>query len=307
MNSINLISDLDSVRIDSWLTSKLKDYSRSHLQKIIEQGFVSVNGKKVKSNYKLKLGQQVQITMPEIQEQSIEPEDIPLKIIYEDEHLLVVDKPKGMVVHPATGNYSGTLVNAILNYCGDTLSDINGEIRPGIIHRLDKDTTGVLVVAKTNEAHSNISKKLKEHKVKRVYVALVQGVITEKMGRIEMPIGRHPVDRKKMSVNIKNGKNAITYFTVIERFDDSTYIELSLETGRTHQIRVHMSHIGHPILGDLVYGCKRKQYIKEGQALHAKLLGFEHPITKTYMEFEAPIPEYFVKLLKGRKMSNKQS
>jgi len=297
MNKINLISDANNVRIDSWLACKLEEYSRSYLQKLIEQGFVYVGDKKVKTNHKLKIDEEILINIPEPEKLDIEPENLPLNILYEDNYILVINKAKGMVVHPATGNYSGTLVNAIMNYCGDSLSDINGVIRPGIVHRLDKDTSGALIVAKTNEAHRIISQKLKDHDVKRIYIAIVKGIIKENTGRIELPIGRHPVDRKKMSVNTKNGRKAITNFRVVERFKNSTYVEVSLETGRTHQIRVHMEYIGHPVIGDEVYGGKQKDYKTKGQVLHARFVKFNHPITGEYMEIEAPIPEYFLKLL----------
>ncbi|HHV94925.1 MAG TPA: RluA family pseudouridine synthase [Clostridiaceae bacterium] len=309
MKDLKLVSNTDGVRIDSWLAKELEGYSRSYLQKLIEQDLVYVNGKKIKANYKVKKGDEISITIPEPETLDIEPENIPLDILYEDEHILVVNKPKGMVVHPAAGNYSGTLVNAIMNYCGDNLSDINGIIRPGIVHRLDKDTSGALIVAKTNEAHKIISEKLKEHDITRIYIALVKGIIKEDKGKIDLPIGRHPIDRKKMAVNTKNGRKAVTHYRVLERFDDSTYVELSLETGRTHQIRVHMSYIGHPVIGDEVYGGRQKGYNLKGQALHAKCIKFHHPITGEYMHIEAPIPDYFEKLLKEkrRRMSNNKN
>ncbi len=225
------------------------------------------------------------------------PESIAIPVLYEDEDVLVVNKPKGMVVHPAVGNYSGTLVNALMDYCGESLSSINGVIRPGIVHRIDKDTSGVLVVAKSNEAHEKLSLKLKDHDISRIYIALVHGIVREESGKIDAPIGRHPVDRKKMAVNTKNGRGAVTHFKVLERFKDATLLEVRLETGRTHQIRVHLSYIGYPIVGDTVYGKKKDKYDIGGQALHAKLLGFVHPIKNEFMEFEAKLPEYFEKLL----------
>ena len=297
MKSIKLISDVNNVRIDTWLSGKLKEYSRSYMQKLIEKDFIFVSGKSVKTNYKLKMNEEILVNIPDPKKLDIKPENLPLDILYEDDDILVINKAKGMVVHPAAGNYSGTLVNAIMNYCGDNLSDINGIIRPGIVHRLDKDTSGALIIAKTNEAHRIISKDLKDHNVKRIYLAIVKGIIKENTGRIDLPIGRHPVDRKKMSVNTKNGREAITNFRVIERYKNATYVEVSLETGRTHQIRVHMAYIGHPVIGDEVYGGKQKKYNINGQALHARFVKFIHPISGEYLELEAPIPEYFLNLL----------
>ncbi|AEV68726.1 RluA family pseudouridine synthase [Acetivibrio clariflavus] len=294
---IKLISEENGTRIDAWLSKMLDKYSRSYIQKLINDGLVLVNGTAVKSNYKVRMKDDITVQIPEPEVLDIVPEDIDVPILYEDEHIIVVDKPKGMVVHPAAGNYSGTLVNALMKHCGDNLSSINGVIRPGIVHRIDKDTSGVLVVAKSNEAHEKLSMMLKEHDINRVYIALVHGIIREEAGKIDAPIGRHPVDRKKMAVNTKNGRRAVTHFKVLERFKDATMLEVKLETGRTHQIRVHMSYIGYPIIGDTVYGRKKDKYNIEGQALHAKLLGFVHPITNEYMEFESELPEYFVKLL----------
>lgn len=292
-DNIVLVSDVNGERLDAWLSIKLEKFSRSYVQKLIEEKCVFVNDKNVKSNHKLKLGDNVILAIPEPQILDVKPENLELEIMYEDEHIAVVNKPQGMVVHPATGNYSGTLVNALMAHCGDTLSDINGVIRPGIVHRIDKDTSGVLVIAKTNLAHEKLSALLKEHDIKRVYVAVVKGIIREESGKIDAPIGRHPVDRKKMAVNTNIGRNAVTYFKVLQRFKNTTFIELQLETGRTHQIRVHMSYIGFPIVGDQVYGGKGNIYELKGQALHAKILGFVHPATEKYMEFEAPLPEYF--------------
>jgi len=296
---LSLLSDEDNKRIDAWLTGKLEGFSRTYIQKLINDNLVLVNGNPVKANYKLKAGYEVSIIIPEAKKPDILPEKIDLNVIYEDNSIIVINKPKGMVVHPAAGNYSGTLVNALMNYCGENLSDINGIIRPGIVHRLDKDTSGILIIAKNNEAHKKLSHALKARLVKRVYIALVKGIIKESNGKIDLPVGRHPVNRKKMTVNPKNGREAITYFRVLERFSNATYLELKLETGRTHQIRVHMSYIGHPVIGDGVYGGKDIAYgygIK-GQALHARLLGFNHPATEEYMEFEAEIPDDFKALL----------
>jgi 23S rRNA pseudouridine1911/1915/1917 synthase len=294
---IVLVSDTDDIRIDVWLSSNLEKYSRNFIQKLAGEGRIEVNGKTVKANYKLKAGEEININVPEPQRLEITAEQIKLDVLYEDNSIIVVNKPKGMVVHPAAGNYSGTLVNALMSYCGGSLSDINGIIRPGIVHRIDKDTSGILVVAKNNISHEKLSEMLKVHDIKRIYVAVVKGIIHEESGRIDAPIGRHPVDRKKMAVNTKNGRRAVTHFKVLERFKDETYVELRLETGRTHQIRVHMAYIGHPVAGDDVYGKKNEKYGTKGQALHAKVLGFNHPETGEYMEFEAEPPEYFNNLL----------
>jgi 23S rRNA pseudouridine1911/1915/1917 synthase len=264
----NLLADKDNIRIDTWLSDKIEGFSRTYMQKLINSKLVLVNDNPVKANYKLKLGDEVSVTIPEKKELDIVPENIDLNIIYEDSFILIINKPKGMVVHPAAGNYSGTLVNALINYCGKNLSDIGGTIRPGIVHRLDKDTSGILVVAKNNEVHKTLTNSFKLHNVKRVYISLVKGVIKENTGKIVLPIGRHPVNRKKMAVDRKNGRESITHFNVLERFDKTTYVELRLETGRTHQIRVHMSYIGHPIVGDQVYGGQNKNcsYGIKGQA-----------------------------------------
>lgn len=297
MEELKFSADEKDIRIDAWLSGKIENCSRSYMQKLIDDGAVLVNSKGIKSNYKLKLNDEIVVRKPEPEKLGIAPEKIDLNILYEDEDVIVVNKPKGMVVHPATGNYSGTLVNALLDFCGESLSDINGVIRPGIVHRIDKDTSGVIVVAKNNIAHEKLSSMLKIHDIKRVYIALTEGIIREDCGRVDAPIGRHPVDRKKMAVNTKNGRNAVTHFKVLERFNEATYIECKLETGRTHQIRVHMSFTGHPIIGDEVYGRKKQKYDIGGQALHAKVLGFVHPTLNKYMEFEAETPQYFENLL----------
>lgn len=297
MEEIQLVSDIKDARIDAWLSQKLDGYSRSYIQKLIDDGYVLINGKKVKSNYKLRMDDEVLFSVPKPEKLDVKAENIQLEILFEDNHIIVVNKPKGMVVHPAAGNYTGTLVNALMGYCGESLSDINGVIRPGIVHRIDKDTSGILVVAKTNEAHEKLSSLLKEHDIKRIYVALVEGIIREEAGKIDAPIGRHRVERKKMAVNLKNGRNAVTHFRVLERFKNATYVECRLETGRTHQIRVHMSYIGFPIIGDEVYGRRKQRFDIRGQALHAKVLGFVHPITNEYMEFVVDLPEYFKELL----------
>jgi 23S rRNA pseudouridine1911/1915/1917 synthase len=296
MEEIKLDSNVNGVRIDIWLSSRMSEYSRSFIQKLISEGLVIVNENKIKSNYKLKLNDKIVITIPEPEKIEVKAEKIALDIIYEDSDIIVINKPKNMVVHPAAGNYSGTLVNALMEHCGESLSDISGVIRPGIVHRLDKDTTGVLVVAKNNTSHKKLSEALKEHSVKRLYLALVYGVIHEDSGKIDAAIGRHPVERKKMAVVSRLGRRAVTYFKVLERFKDTTYVQLTLETGRTHQIRVHMSYIGHPVIGDTVYGRKQK-YEADSQMLHAKILGFVHPASNEYMEFEADIPAGFKNLL----------
>ena len=291
-------SEENGIRIDVWLSEKIGDLSRSYIQKLLKDKNVLVNGNAVKANYKIAEGDQVTVKIPKEKEPEIVAEDIEIQILYEDEDILVVNKPKGMVVHPAAGNYSGTLVNALMAYCGENLSDINGIMRLGIVHRIDKDTSGILLVAKNNTSHEILTERFKNHDIKRVYETVVHGVLREDFGKIDAPIGRHPVYRKKMAVNTKNGKRAVTHFKVIERFDNATYVEVTLETGRTHQIRVHMSHIGHPVIGDEVYGRKKEKYRIEGQALHAKVLGFVQPLKNKYMEFEAPLPEYFCELLK---------
>ncbi|WP_094546800.1 RluA family pseudouridine synthase [Petroclostridium xylanilyticum] len=287
----------NNIRIDKYLSDKIKDLSRSYAQKIINDGLVQVNNKAVKQNYKVKANDMVHVEIPEPEKLEIKAEDIELDIVYEDADLLVVNKPQGMVVHPAAGNYTGTLVNALMKHCGDNLSAINGIIRPGIVHRIDKDTSGLLLVAKNNRAHIKLAKQIKDHSLSRRYVAIVYGALKNDSGIIDAPIGRHPVDRKKMSVTTKNGRNAVTHFKVLERLGNYSYIECKLETGRTHQIRVHMSYIGHPIIGDPVYGPKKDRFNLNGQALHAKIIGFIHPTTNEYLEFEVSPPPYFDKLL----------
>lgn len=299
MNSVTYcVSEEEcGLRIDRYLAEKNADLSRSYIQKLLKNQEISVNGIQVKANYKVQQEDQILLTVPELTEPDILPEDIPLDILYEDEDLMVVNKPKGMVVHPSAGHLSGTLVNAILYHCQGRLSGINGIMRPGIVHRIDMDTTGAILVCKSDFAHKDLAEQLKEHTIKRRYRAIVSGNLKEDTGRIEGPIGRHPIDRKKMAINYKNGKDAVTHYQVLERFGNATYVECRLETGRTHQIRVHMASKGHPLLGDQVYGSARNPYHLQGQALHAMILGFVHPRTGEYMEFEAPLPEYFVKLL----------
>lgn len=282
-------------RIDVFLSEKIEDMSRSRIQKLIEDNKIKVNAKEIKSNYKIKNGDEITVEVPKPIMLQIQAEDIDIDILYEDDDIVVVNKPQGMVVHPAAGNYTGTLVNALLKKCR-TLSSINGVIRPGIVHRIDKDTSGVLVVAKNDYAHQHLAEQIKEHTVKRVYIALTEGVIKQDQGTIDKPIGRHPIHRKKMAV-IENGKRAVTHFKVLERYKENTLVEARLETGRTHQIRVHMAYIGYPLVGDPVYGFKKQKFNLKGQALHAMVLGFIHPRTGEYMEFSSPLPDYFQNLI----------
>ncbi len=286
------------MRIDKYLSLLMDGYSRSYIQKIIRDKAVSVDFKPVKANYRINCGEAVRIVLPEPIRLDIQAENIPLDILYEDQDVLLVNKPKDMVVHPAPGHYSGTLVNAVMYHCQDALSTINGVLRPGIVHRIDKDTTGVLVICKNDRAHQAIAEQLSVHSITRAYHAIVYNNLTEDTGTIDAPIGRMESDRKKMGINYKNGRRAVTHYRVLERFGQYTYIECRLETGRTHQIRVHMASIGHPLLGDTIYGPSKDSFKLQGQALHAKILGFNHPSTGEYMEFEAPLPEYFTKLLK---------
>lgn len=288
----------NGIRLDQFLTGKLPDVSRSFLQKKIKGGKVSVDGKAVKAGCKLNTGNKVQVMMEPPEELSVEPEDIPLDILYEDGDIIVINKPKQMVVHPAPGHYSGTLVNALLYHCKDSLSGINGVLRPGIVHRIDQDTTGAVVACKNDFAHRFIAEQLKEHSITRTYHAIVHNHVLLEEGTIESTLGRHPADRKRMAMDVKNGKRAMTHYRVLDPLNGRfTYICCNLETGRTHQIRVHMASIGNPILGDGVYGPAKCPFHLTGQTLHAKTLGFIHPSTRKYVEFDAPLPEYFEKLL----------
>lgn len=287
-----------TLRIDVYLAEKMDDISRSYLQKLAKEGKIQVNHKVVKSNYKLSKGDEILVEIPEPEPLAILPEPMDLDILYEDEDVILVNKPKGMVVHPAAGHYEHTLVNGLLYHCQKDLSGINGVLRPGIVHRIDMDTTGVLIACKNDKAHNCIAEQLKAHSVTRRYQAIVHGRIAAEEGSVNAPIGRHPTDRKKMSINEKNGKPAITHYRVLQRFSQFTHIECELETGRTHQIRVHMSSIGHPLLGDTVYGPSKPPFALCGQTLHAEVLGFVHPRTGKYMEFHAPLPEYFCELLR---------
>ena len=286
------------LRIDKYLSTVNEQLSRSYIQKLLKSGLVLVDGKPVKASYQVDEGDVISLDIPEAVEPEIEPENMDLDILYEDQDVILVNKPKGMVVHPAAGHYSHTLVNGLMHHCKDQLSGINGVMRPGIVHRIDMDTTGVIIACKNDMAHNSIAAQLKEHSITRRYQAIVHGVLKVDAGTVEGPIGRHPTDRKKMSINYNNGKSAVTHYKVLKRFRQYTHVECRLETGRTHQIRVHMASIGHPLLGDLVYGPGKCPIPGlQGQTLHAGVLGFIHPRTGEYMEFTAPLPEYFAKLL----------
>lgn len=302
MNEYLLICEYGGERIDSYI-AKNTEISRSRAVTLIEEGKVLLNGRTAVKKDKLKVGDRVEITLPEAVPLDVKAEKIPLDIIYEDDDLIIVNKPKGMVVHPAAGNYEGTLVNALLYHCGDSLSGINGVMRPGILHRIDKNTSGLLMVAKNDFAHTFLAEQIKEHSFTREYEAVVHGNIKTEEGTVNAPIGRHPVKRKQMAVTDKNSKEAVTHYSVIERLAGFTHIKCRLETGRTHQIRVHMSHIGHAVAGDDVYGPKKAATGLDGQCLHAKKIGFIHPTTKEYMEFESELPEYFTSFL--RRCGNK--
>lgn len=292
-----IICDSQSIiRADAFLADKLH-ITRSHVEKIIEGGNVLLFGKPINKSFKLKLGDKLLVSIPDAEPLDILPENIPLDIVYEDNSLLVVNKPKGMVVHPAPGNYTGTLVNALLYHCKDSLSGINGVMRPGIVHRIDKDTSGLLMVAKNDIAHNFLAEQIKEHSFTREYEAVVHGIIKQESGTINAPIGRHPVKRKQMAVTAENSKEAVTHYSVISRGNSFTHVRCRLETGRTHQIRVHMAYLGHAVAGDTVYGPKKVAPNLVGQCLHAKKLGFIHPETRKYMEFETELPTYFINFL----------
>lgn len=291
--------EYEDERIDKYMASLIDSLSRSFIQKMMKEQKVLVNNIPVKANYRLRTEDEICFTLPEAAEPDIEAENIPLDILYEDDDVLVVNKPKGMVVHPAAGHYSGTLVNAVMYHCRGSLSGINGVMRPGIVHRIDRDTTGSLIICKNDNAHLSIAAQLKDHTIVRRYRAIVHGVIREEELCINSPVGRHPTDRKKMAAGVRNGKEAVTHIKVLERFRAYTYIECRLETGRTHQIRVHMDSIGHPLLGDTVYGNSKYSlpYVLQGQTLHAMTLGFIHPVSGEYVETTAPLPDYFSHLL----------
>lgn len=300
--NFNINSEEEGQRIDKYLSTMIEGKSRSFVQGLIDEKKVKANNKVIKSNYKLKKDDFIEVEVPEPVELNVSAEEMNLDILYEDEDVLVVNKEKGIVVHPAPGNYTGTLVNGILHHCSD-LSGINGVIRPGIVHRIDKDTSGILVIAKNDEAHNDLAAQFKEHSIKREYYALVEGKFSKINGTVDKPISRDKKERIKMAIN-SDGKRAVTHYEVLEQYDKGvSLVKCTLETGRTHQIRVHMASIGHPLVGDLVYGYKRQKFNIEGQALHAKTLGFIHPRTKEYMEFTSELPNYFKELLeKLRKM-----
>ena len=303
MKTTNIIVENENVgkRIDSLIPILDKDLTRNTVQRLIEEENIKVNGEKVKTSYKVKLNDEIEITIPDVKETELKAQEIPLDIIYEDSDIIVINKPKGMVVHPANGNPDGTLVNAVMAICKDSLSGIGGEIRPGIVHRLDKDTSGAIIVAKNDKAHIALSEALKKHEIKKTYIALVRGIIKENEATINMPIARSKTDRKKMAVD-KNGKEAITHFKVLDRFKGKySLLEINIETGRTHQIRVHLSHIGFPIIGDEVYSNGKNEWQISGQCLHAKSLDFKHPITGKQMHIEAKMPEYFENIIKELK------
>lgn len=295
---ITTTEEVNGFRIDKAIPQLYSDLSRNAVQNLLEEKKILLNNKVAKKSESVKAGDVLVIEIPDPVTLSLEPQNIPLEIPYEDEHLLVVNKPKGMVVHPAAGNYDKTLVNALLYHCGDSLSGINGVIRPGIVHRIDKDTSGLLVVAKNDIAHIGLAEQIKDHSFKREYRTVIVGNVKDDKGTINLPIGRHPTDRKKQTVTDKNSREAVTHYEVLERFNGFTYLKVTLETGRTHQIRVHFSHRGTPVAGDAVYGNPKKTYGLNGQCLHAAVLGFIHPVTKEYLEFSADLPEYFSDFLR---------
>ena len=284
-------------RLDVYLSEKNEKLSRSAIQRLIDEENILINNKKTKSSYKVQENDEILLNEVPAKEIELKAQDIPLEVIYEDNDIIVINKPKGLVVHPANGNPDGTLVNAIMAICKDSLSGIGGEIRPGIVHRLDKDTSGILIVAKNDQAHINLSEQIKNRKVKKTYIALVRGIIKENQATIDMPIARSQKDRKKMAVT-KNGKNAITHIKVLKRYDEYTLLEVNIETGRTHQIRVHLAEIGYPVVGDIVYSNGKNKFGVVGQCLHAKSLDFKHPITGKQMHLEAELPNYFKEILK---------
>ena len=296
-----LIVDKQDIRLDVYIAEKFKDLSRTMIQKLIEEGNIKVNGNIKKMSYKVQLNDEISICIPKAKETDLKPQEIPIEVVYEDDDIIVVNKPKGLVVHPANGNPDGTLVNAIMAMCKESLSGIGGELRPGIVHRLDKDTSGLLIVAKNDKAHINMSEQIKNREVTKKYIALVRGVIPEDDATIDMPIGRSTKDRKKMAVT-KSGKKAVTHFKVLKRYPKYTLLEVKIDTGRTHQIRVHMAEIGHPVVGDMVYSNGKNDFGVEGQMLHAKSLDFKHPITGKQMHLEAELPQYFKSIIEGEKI-----
>lgn len=295
---MKLISETAGVRLDVFLAESIENLSRSAAQKLLENGCVTMYGKALRKQDKTALGAEYEVVLPEVKEVAIEAENLPLEIVYEDADVLVINKPKGVVVHPAPGHHSGTLVNALMYHCKDSLSGINGELRPGIVHRIDKDTSGLLIVAKNDFAHQALAAQLKDHTLSRTYEAIVCGGIREDEGTVDAPIGRHPADRKKMAVTEKASRNAVTHYTVLGRYRGYTHVQCRLETGRTHQIRVHMAYRNHPILGDTVYGHKGKELGMDTQCLHAKALTFLHPRTNEPVTVECPLPDYFEEVIK---------
>ena len=295
---IDVPQQFEGYRIDKFLSVLLESSSRSFIQKLIESEKVLVNGLVVNKKYKVNVDDEIKVLPGDLKPLDAQPEDIPLDIVYEDEHLLVVNKPRGMVVHPAPGNYSGTLVNALLFHCKDSLSGINGILRPGIVHRIDKDTSGLLIVAKNDRAHIGLAQQIKEHSFTREYNAVIVGHLRDNEGTVNAPIGRNPKDRKKMCVTTQNSKNAVTHYKIIDDYEGYSHVSLKLETGRTHQIRVHMAHLGHPVAGDFVYGNDKKSAYLNGQCLHAIKIGFVHPITGKYLEFTSDLPDYFKEFLR---------
>ena len=294
-----ITEEMANQRLDKLLSEQMEGMTRSAIQGIIEGGNVTINGVRCSKNAKPMAGDRVEVILPEVRALDVEAQNIPLDIVYEDDDLLVVNKPKGMVVHPAAGNYDGTLVNALMYHCGDSLSGINGVMRPGIVHRIDKDTSGLLIVAKNDRSHGGLAEQIKEHSFLREYEAVVYGNIKDDSGTVDAPIGRHHTDRKKMCVTTRNSRNAVTHYEVLGRYNGFTHLRLRLETGRTHQIRVHMAHIGHPVAGDAVYGPKKAIAALNGQCLHARVIGFVHPVSGEYLSFKSDLPEYFVKFLSG--------
>ena len=306
MKKTLIVENEEGLRLDAFISKKDMELSRTTVQRLLEEEKITVNGNIQKASYKVKNTDKIEIEVELPKEVSLEAQDIPIEIIYEDKNIIVVNKPKGLVVHPANGNPDGTLVNAIMAICKDSLSGIGGERRPGIVHRLDKNTSGLLIVAKNDKAHINMCEQIKNRQVKKTYIALVRGVISENEATINMPIGRSQSDRKKMAVN-KNGKEAITHFKVLKRYDKYTLLEVKIETGRTHQIRVHLSHIGYPIIGDSTYSNGKNEWEIEGQCLHAMRLEFKHPITEKNLVLEAPLPEYFENVLQKLKNQGRES
>ena len=300
MNKLIVDNENAGTRLDAYIASKMDSISRTNVKRLVEEEHITVNGKSSKVSYKVQLNDEIDIEIPEAKELDIKAEDIPIDVVYEDSDIIVVNKPKGLVVHPANGNWDGTLVNAVMAICKDSLSGIGGEIRPGIVHRLDKDTSGLLIIAKNDQAHLNMSNQIKDRQVKKIYYALVRGVVPENEATINMPIGRSTKDRKKMAVT-KDGKEAITHFKVIERFNKYTLLEVKIDTGRTHQIRVHLSQIGYPVVGDEVYSNGKNEFGVHGQLLHAKSLDFKHPITGKSMHLETELPKEFETVLKQLK------